>query len=140
MLPPHCLACPPTAAAAVLCGYPPHRAPQLLNGTVAALHGGSPLAVALKACAVTACRLARLFVRPEFFDPLVAGNDPLAGLHANTYLAQVGTAALENQHCRELKASAAPAPDNLPHTEQHWLHMIAIRDGYGRLQLLSLPA
>ena len=82
------------------CGCAPQHAPQLPNGTVAALHGGSPVAAALKACPVTACRLARLFVRPEFFDPLVAGNDPLAGLHANTYLAQVGTATLspENQH------------------------------------------
>ncbi len=71
-------------------GFAPQHAPPL-NGTVAALHGGSPMAIALKAHAVNACRLARLFVRPEFFEPLVAGNDPLAGLHANTYLAQVGT-------------------------------------------------
>ena len=68
---------------------PQHALP--LNDTVAALHGGFPVAIALTAHAVTACRLARLFVRPDFFEPLVAGNDPLAGLHANTYLAQVGT-------------------------------------------------
>lgn len=34
------------------------------------------------------CRLAGLFVKPSFYEPLVALQDPLAGLHANTHLAQ----------------------------------------------------
>ena len=35
------------------------------------------------------CRLARLFTKPAFYEPLVALEDPLSGLHANTHLAQV---------------------------------------------------
>jgi hypothetical protein len=31
----------------------------------------------------------RLFDKPVFFNPLVKGDDPLGGLHANTHLAQV---------------------------------------------------
>ena len=38
---------------------------------------------------VSWCRLAGLFVKPSFYEPLVALQDPLAGLHANTHLAQV---------------------------------------------------
>ncbi|KAK9805585.1 hypothetical protein WJX72_006497 [[Myrmecia] bisecta] len=34
-------------------------------------------------------RMADLFTKPAFFEPLVAKQDPLAGLHANTHLAQV---------------------------------------------------
>lgn len=34
-------------------------------------------------------RLAGLFVKPSFYEPLVALQDPLPGLHANTHLAQV---------------------------------------------------
>ena len=34
------------------------------------------------------CRLAGLFVKPLFYEPLVALQDPLPGLHANTHLAQ----------------------------------------------------
>ena len=34
------------------------------------------------------CRLAGLFVKPSFYEPLVALQDPLPGLHANTHLAQ----------------------------------------------------
>ena len=37
----------------------------------------------------SAYRLAELFVKPAFFEPLVALQDPLSGLHANTHLAQV---------------------------------------------------
>ena len=35
------------------------------------------------------CRLAHLFTKPAFYKPLVALEDPLSGLHANTHLAQV---------------------------------------------------
>ena len=34
-------------------------------------------------------RMARLFDKPVFLDPLKKGQDPLGGLHANTHLAQV---------------------------------------------------
>ena len=37
-------------------------------------------------------RLARLFDKPRWFEPLAAGRDALAGLHANTHLAQVRSA------------------------------------------------
>lgn len=37
-------------------------------------------------------RLAQLFTKPNFYEPLLAGEDPLAGLHANTHLAQVDLA------------------------------------------------
>ncbi len=40
-------------------------------------------------CTGMLCRLAEQFTKPNFYDPLVAGNDPLAGFHANTHLAQV---------------------------------------------------
>ena len=33
--------------------------------------------------------MAELFTKPSFYDPLLAGKDPLAGFHANTHLAQV---------------------------------------------------
>ena len=33
-------------------------------------------------------RTAALFDKPAFWDPLLAGADPLPGLHANTHLAQ----------------------------------------------------
>jgi hypothetical protein len=33
--------------------------------------------------------MAELFTKPRFFEPLVQNRDPLAGLHANTHLAQV---------------------------------------------------
>lgn len=32
---------------------------------------------------------AQRFDKPAFLDPLLAGKDPLPGLHANTHLAQV---------------------------------------------------
>lgn len=34
-------------------------------------------------------RLARLFDKAAFLEPLIAGRDALAGHHANTHLAQV---------------------------------------------------
>ncbi len=34
-------------------------------------------------------RMAQLFDKKKFFDPVAAGKDMLAGLHANTHLAQV---------------------------------------------------
>jgi hypothetical protein len=33
-------------------------------------------------------RAAQLFTKPRFFEPLSQNTDPLAGLHANTHLAQ----------------------------------------------------
>lgn len=30
-----------------------------------------------------------MFTKPSFYDPLVALEDPLGGLHSNTHLAQV---------------------------------------------------
>lgn len=41
-----------------------------------------------------ACRAARLFTKPRFFEPLSQNTDPLAGLHANTHLAQVGAGSI----------------------------------------------
>lgn len=47
-------------------------------------------------CTALACitrvrtpRAAKLFTKPRFFQPLSQNTDPLAGLHANTHLAQV---------------------------------------------------
>ena len=49
-------------------------------------------------CVAWSCRLAHAFTKPAFYDPLVALEDPLAGLHANTHLAQASDTC-SSSHC-----------------------------------------
>ena len=41
-------------------------------------------------------RMAQLFDKSSFLQPLVQNRDNLAGLHANTHLAQVGAGGLDD--------------------------------------------
>ena len=43
---------------------------------------------------------AHWFDKPAFMRPLVEGQDPLPGLHANTHMAQVGLLAWHRPHMR----------------------------------------
>ena len=61
-------------------------------------------------------RLAGLFVKPMFWEPLVALQDPLAGLHANTHLAQVCI----------LPSSSSPPPPPSAHHPTH-LSLTAVK-------------
>lgn len=52
-------------------------------------------------------KLADLFVKPTFYDPLVAGTDVLEGRHANTHMAQVNGFAARHEHVGDQASLAA---------------------------------
>ena len=68
----------PTSPGWVLWGLPLLHWP----GEAASVHVGASTHAVL-------CRLAGAFIKPSFFRPLLQGRDALAGIHANTHLAQV---------------------------------------------------